>query len=85
MILPREGPAMYYRMLKLIKTTSIKVGSRGVLVTPGALEHARLGVTRDFGMLAGGSRSNPYYLTVPAHNFNLSVSQECTERRAKKT
>ena len=82
---------MYCRMLKLIKTTSIKVGSRGVLVTPGALEHARLGVTRDFGqmeffgMLAGGSRSNPYYLTVPAHNFNLSVSQECTERRAKKT
>ena len=76
-------------MLKLIKTTSIKVGS--VLVTAGALEHARLGVTRDFGqmeffgMLAGGSRSNPYYLTVPAHNFILSVSQECTERRAKKT
>ena len=42
---------MYYRMLKLIKTTSIKVGSRGVLVTPGALEHARLGATRDFGQM----------------------------------
>ena len=40
---------MYYRMLKLIKTTSIKVGS--VLVTAGALEHARLGATKDFGQM----------------------------------